>query len=568
MRVRDAVTVLSAASLLVLLPMCGDDEAQGFSPGAAGAAEAGAGQAGQAGAAGGGAGEAGAAGASGNAGTAGASGNAGASGAAGGAGGSAGAAGQPCTSPTADVVVKPGEDIQAAVQAHPEGTSFLLQAGVHRMQTVVPKQDNAFYGELDAQCNRLTTMTGARVLGSWIQQGGVWSHGGQDQQGQVHGECEDGWERCVRPEDLYVDDVPQRHVASLNQVGPGTWYFDYDADTVYVGDDPAGHTVEISVTRGAFGPGGANVRIENLIVEKYAIPPQMAAIGDQYPSEQWHIENNEVRLNHGGGINVTSRSKVLGNFVHHNGQKGVGAIGDDVLFEGNEISFNNYAHINWGWEAGGSKFALTTRLVVRRNCVHDNRGPGLWTDIDNLDTLYEKNVAFNNEGMGIFHEISFDAIVRHNLVGDNGHDEAWLYGSQILISTSKNVQVYGNKVVVHPLYGNGIGVIWQNRGAKYAGTGSSVQDNDVTFLGDGVVWQNAPASTGVAADFSPALTEAFLQNSMNANRYHMKDTATRHFAWNNTQMTFAELQAAGQEAEGSNDSVVTAVAWSCAMVPQ
>ena len=30
----------------------------------------------------------------------------------------------------------------------------------------------------------------------------------------------------------------------------------------------------------------------------------MGAIGDQYPKAEWHIEYNEVRLNHGSGINI------------------------------------------------------------------------------------------------------------------------------------------------------------------------------------------------------------------------------------------------------------------------
>jgi hypothetical protein len=496
-------------------------------------------------------------------------GNAGAAGGAGlgGSGGSAASAGQACSTPLADVTLQPGDDIQAAVAAQPEGTSFLLAKGVHRLQSIAPKTGNAFYGELDAGCALLTTLNGSRLLTSWVAQGALWVHGGQEQQGQVHGECEAGWERCNHPEDLYFDDVPLQHVATVGAVGPGKWHFDYDADTVYLGDDPSGHTVEIGTARAAFSPTSPKVRIQGLIVEKYATPPQMGAIGDQYAEQEWHVEANEVRLNHGTGINVGSRSVVTRNYVHHNGQKGVGTSGEDVLFEQNEIAYNNTAHVEAGWEAGGSKFALTRRLVVRRNCVHHNRGPGLWTDIDNQDALYEKNVVFSNRGIGIFHEISFDAVIRDNIVADNGQDFAWLYGAQILVSTSKNVEVFGNQVVVSATHGNAIGVVWQNRGTPYAATGNSLHDNDVTFLGDAPIWQGEPGLMGVAADFAPATTEAFLQSSLNANRYHMQDAAARHFAWNNTTLSFAELQAAGQESAGTVDASVKALVPSCALVP-
>ncbi len=47
--------------------------------------------------------------------------------------------------------------------------------------------------------------------------------------------------------------------------------------------------MEISVTRRAFAGPAEKVTIENLIIEKYAIPPQMGAIGDQFPSPGWMV---------------------------------------------------------------------------------------------------------------------------------------------------------------------------------------------------------------------------------------------------------------------------------------
>jgi nitrous oxidase accessory protein NosD len=49
--------------------------------------------------------------------------------------------------PDYDVAVSPGESIQAAVDANPEGTRFLLRAGIHRQQQVIPKTGNVFDGE-------------------------------------------------------------------------------------------------------------------------------------------------------------------------------------------------------------------------------------------------------------------------------------------------------------------------------------------------------------------------------------------------------------------------------------
>jgi len=159
--------------------------------------------------------------------------------------------------------------------------------------------------------------------------------------------------------------------------------------------------VEASVTRSAFWGSAADVTISGLTVEKYAIPAQFGAIGDQYPGPNWTVTNNEVRWNHGTGIALISSSQATLNYCHHNGEKGIGGAGTNILVEGNQVSFNNWAGFDPTWEAGGMKFALTTNLIVRRNSVHDNSGPGIWADVGNINTLIESNVVINNTGAGI-----------------------------------------------------------------------------------------------------------------------------------------------------------------------
>jgi len=466
-----------------------------------------------------------------------------------------------CETPPDAVVVRAGESIQAAVDSHPEGTSFLLKAGVHRLQQISPKAGDAFYGERDAECARWTILTGARLLTQFERSEDFYVAPGQTQEGQATGTCEEGARRCYRPEDLYFDDVPLQHVASLGEVGPGRWYFDYQEDKVYFADDPEGHGVEISVTRSAFVPEAPSVKIHGLIVEKYATPAQVGAIGDRLPNVAWHIEDNEVRLNHGTGIRVYTDSRVLNNVVHRNGQLGIDAAGADVLIQDNEIFDNNFAGFLSAWEAGGAKFSFTTRLTVRDNCVHDNRGSGLWTDIDNVHSLYEGNVVFRNRDQGIFHEISHDAVIRDNWVGQNGEDTRWLYGANILVATSNDVEVYGNRVEVAADYGNAIAVIWQDRsgeGGDYEATGNDVHDNEITFLG-------LRGLAGVGADFDPAWTLAFESNVFDHNTYHLRDLRQAHFAWDNTEGPLSWFQARGQEALGQVDADAVPLEWRCDM---
>ena len=158
------------------------------------------------------------------------------------------------------------------------------------------------------------------------------------------------------------------------------------------------------------------VTVRGLVVEKAANEAQRAAI-DNEGGGGWAIEDNEVRYNHGVGIRGDS-STVRGNVVHHNGQLGLSGHGDGSLVEGNEIAWNNTAGYQCLWECGGTKWAETRGLVVRGNWSHDNHGPGMWTDINNVDVLYEDNVVTGNQGYGILHEISYRATIRGNVVED------------------------------------------------------------------------------------------------------------------------------------------------------
>ena len=444
------------------------------------------------------------------------------------------------------VFLNVGSSFQDSVNVHPAGTVYIIEAGVHRLQNVTPKSNDVYIGRNGA------IMNGARLLANWVQEGSYWAHYQQDQQGQVHGNCIASCPGCIYPEDLYIDNWIMRHDTAKTLVTAGSYYFDYANDAIYIKDNPTGHVMEVCTARRAFGNTNAsNVRIQGLTVEKYAIPAQMGAIGDQYPGNGWIVEKCEARFNHGTGINVTNHGVIRDCFVHHNGQKGVGAGGTGCLIEGNEIAYNLTAGFDWGWEGGGSKFSNTDSLVVRNNYVHHNSGPGLWTDINNIHTLYENNTVEYNQNMGIFHEISYAATIRCNKVGHNGlGDFVWLWGAQILLAASKDVQVYNNIVTVDALGGNGICMVQQNRGSGTYGSWYAERDtihhNDITCLGN-------VGQSGAAADWDQANFWANSKNSFDYNVYHVPDSTKSRWAWADASRNWVGFRAQGQEAHGRVD---------------
>jgi len=450
------------------------------------------------------------------------------------------------------ITLLPGADIQGFVDGNPENTTFVLSAGTYRLQSIQPKNGDSFIGQ------NQPILSGAQVLTTFSRLGFFWFVDGQTQAGQRNGSCDPQHPLCMYPEDLYFDSVPLLHVGSLDAVGPGCWFFDYPNQRIYFADDPTGHLVETSVTRSAFSGSATNVTISGLIVEKYAVPAQFGAIGDQYPGSNWTVTSNEVRWNHSGGISLASGSTANQNYVHHNGQKGFGGSGNNILVQSNEVSFNNWAGFDCGWECGGMKFALTNNLTILGNFVHDNQGPGMWIDTDNINTLYDSNVVSNNIGGGITHEISYAAIIRYNTVCDNfvSGPTNWLWGSQIQIQNSQNVQVYGNVVETPPntfvTGSNGIGIIQQDRGSgaygPYLAVNNSIHDNSIVYRG-GVT------STGAVADYNQQQMLQTGNNQFDYNAYHLSDPNWYHWNWG-AGVTFAGLQQTGQELHGTADAAM------------
>ncbi len=460
----------------------------------------------------------------------------------------------PLTSAVTSVPISPGMTIQAAVDSNPAGTTFLIRTGVHRLQQVSPKTGNTFLGEAG------TILNGSKVLTGFTKSGAYWIVSGQTQKSARTGECLPSAPRCTYAEDVYFDGAPLKHVRRTSDLGPGKFYFDYTGARIYIAQDPAGHTVEAAVSRSAFDGPASNVTIRGLVVEKYANPGQYGAIMGVKGSN-WTIESNEVRMNHGVGIVASSYGKVRLNFVHHNGQLGIAAVGLQTLVEGNEMSYNNTAGYDPGWEGGASKFALTQDLVVRGNRVHHNYGYGLWTDTDNIRTLYENNVVYENEQIGIFHEISYDAVIRNNTVVGNGKAYSpWLWGGQILLAGSQNVEITGNKVFVSALGGNGISLIQQLRGTGRYGPWKTrknyVHNNDITYEGEGM-------SGAVADDDESGMLSG--GNRFDSNTYHFAADNVRWY-WGD-EMDLAGMRAAGQERNALVDTVVKMPPLTAQMLP-
>jgi hypothetical protein len=368
------------------------------------------------------------------------------------------------------VRVRPGDDLQAAADAHPEGTGFCLTVGVHRLASVVPRNGQRFRGE-----GGRTVLSGARRLQAARARrdaGGRWYWDGQTQESARSGKLIDPGpgqppnEGDLWAEELFVTpsgspaDSPTRlrRTTSLVGLGPGEWYLDQAADRVYVADDPADlGLIETSVTRMAIGAptpaGPREVTVENLVVEKYASPTQRAAVGGAGAAD-WTIRWVTVRFNHGTGVELGPGTLLERSKIHHMGQEGLSGGGDatrrPTVVRGTEVAFNRTLTFDPDWDAGGAKLthAHGRGLVVENSWFHHNFGYGLWLDIDNHDVTVRSNRFEANDEAGIFYEVSRRGRIYWNEVfgSTDGPKDSEFGGAGIRVYNSADVDVHHNLV--------------------------------------------------------------------------------------------------------------------------
>lgn len=374
----------------------------------------------------------------------------------------------------AGVRVAPGGSVQAALDQAGAGGVVVIGTGVHRDQFELrPRNNQTIVGEPGAVLN------GSRVVTGFSASGSTWAATGQPTAvPEASAPCLAGYVRCGSPDDLFYDNRPLKRVDSAAAVVADTWFYDYAGGRIVIGNDPNGHTVEISVPgQHAFladqGRGGNGVTLKNLVVEKYGVRAQECAVmtvdaGGGYQnvldpnngtSGGWTIVNNTFRLNHGCGVFAGPGTTVTGNQLNDNGQLGVKGAGRNVVITRNEIARNNFAGHDTYWEAGGTKFFNAINLYFGFNHVFDNRGSGAWTDYALFDIVFDHNTFERNNEGGISAEMTLSGAITFNEFIDNDFnnigDAGKTHGGIFLFNAS-NFDVSGNH-----LRGNNGGIIAQ-----------------------------------------------------------------------------------------------------------
>ncbi|MGA8709307.1 MAG: right-handed parallel beta-helix repeat-containing protein [Steroidobacteraceae bacterium] len=430
----------------------------------------------------------------------------------------------------AQVQLNPGNDIQAAINANPPGTLFYLSAGIYRGQNLSPQNGDKFYGVAGQ-----TILNGSVVLGSWTQVGGYWvtRTGMPTPPPYTAVPTLPCCPLAQHRNDLFINDRLYTRAPSLAAVTSGTWYFDEANLAAYLTDNPTGSTVELSVTPRAFTGhaepawGGANVTLQNLIVEKYASDSDDAAIAGGYG---WVLNNVTARWNHGGGASIGANTDIEQGSYSDNGQEGIFLYdASNSVVHWAEIAGNNYAGYDYTYAAGGLKAGTTSGnpsssgMQIIADYVHDNNGRGIHIDTDNSNVAISHNYIVNNVAEGIQDECNTGTIINYNQLSFNGQaGNYYATFGQITVLDSQNGQIDSNTLQVGRNDGNGITMMGIDRGSGIIGhwqlSHETVYNNTITYDDNhgtsGMVFWSVP-NDGT--------------NTWDYDTYYMSDTSQPHW---------------------------------------
>jgi len=271
------------------------------------------------------------------------------------------------------------------------------------------------------------------------------------------------------PQMAFANDVQLAQKGTLAEITPGSksFYYDWNAKKIYVSENPNTNTVELSNKPGVFVLGGPyDFAVKGIGFKRYASAfrgnSQASVIyvglgGASSPSGQaqfdgvvftenagstlsfsgpknnTYVKNSVFAYNHGGGINGNGFSSDAP------GAKNGLVIENSVFSENNQGMFDTMCTRSCGVAA--VKLNHMAGFTMKGNLVEKTRGRafGLWCDMDCSDGIFVNNIVRNNNGTGIFYEISNNGIIANNLVYHNDF-------AGIAVA-SANTKVYNNTVI-------------------------------------------------------------------------------------------------------------------------
>ncbi|RFU40650.1 hypothetical protein DZF91_15955 [Actinomadura logoneensis] len=343
----------------------------------------------------------------------------------------------------------PLRTLAAAIARARDGGTIVLRRGVYHESVTVPEGRRL---TIQAHPGEAVWLDGSSRMTGWRRSGAVWTVGWTyhfDSSPSYTKGSEDGSHPAFRfldptypmashPEQVWVDGVAQRQVASAGEVRPGTFYVDEGRERLLLGSDPSGHEVRAATLQEAVTLRGAGSVLRGIGVRRYATSiPQLGSV--KVLGANSTVENLTVTDSASTGLSVDAPHARLRRITSlRAGMLGMHAnYADDLRMENVLARGNNTEHFRPAPVAGGIKITRSRKVAVVGGVVADNRGKGLWFDesVQNITATGLRVVRNTDHGLVL--ELCAQAVVADNVVGDNGADG-------LKINDTSEVRVWNN----------------------------------------------------------------------------------------------------------------------------
>ena len=400
----------------------------------------------------------------------------------------------------AGTIAEPLGTIQAAVARATPGQSIVLRAGSYHEFVIIPPSKSL---TIRSYPGEEVWLDGSLPVAGFAPHGSVYVVDGWTAEfdasptytrGAPDG-TSPGWQfvnhqhpMAAHPDQVWIDDVLQRQVGSLAEVGAGTFYVDYASDRLYLGSNPDGHTVRASTLARALSIQGTNSELHGVGIRRYATSvPQMGTVTIEAAGVV--LDDVAITDNATTGLFVGASSATLRKVtVARNGMLGAGATyADGLRVSGLLAENNNKEDFNMAPVSGGVKIDRTRGVDISASAFKRNAGPGLWLDESVYNAAIHGNDIQDNSSHGLSLELSAKVGVVNNVIaGNDGHG--------LKVNNTSEVQIWNNTFSAN---GRAVNIVQDGRRASNPDVPG--HDPRQTFPDPTMSWINGPSRSATTS---------------------------------------------------------------------
>ncbi len=336
----------------------------------------------------------------------------------------------------------PWRTLGRAVAAAPSGSTIVLREGTYRESVEIPATKRL---TLQPASGEEVWISGSDVVSGWTRvDSGSWQRArwpvdltATNLNATL---VNDDHPMAGDPDQVFLDGRPLAQVGSRSALSPGSFFNDGATDTLWIGDDPTGHTVEASV-RGD----GLTIKSEGTVVRGIGFRHYGTAItrlgAVKAQANDITFEDAVFADNAAAGLSVAGDDvRVVSSTAIGNGQLGMHAnMANRLTVEDTLLRRNNAERFSAIAASGGIKITQSDGITLRHNLAEENLSHGLWLDQGSDRSTLVRNISRENLRGGIIIEMSVGAVIASN--ASVGNEQGLITGE------TSAVQVWNNAVI-------------------------------------------------------------------------------------------------------------------------